>query len=667
MSDYSRMSLRVRLIVFLSGIVIHCQSTLIGQASAVPQNRDEMELSTHRAFATSNESPDCMIDGVRYETSFDCAVGRARLWSKQVHGSAVVELESGVNETKVGLQMSFSGGQTISIRGNGKGVFAGGSTLKIVSALTTAVISYPYLAPEQSSGYWSDLHLESFTIDANGKAPMCMDLYALRVAHLQDLSCSGATGARTWVRIGGYGSDIGGTVPKGMQGLAFQVIASDIFIYNNTAGPGADVIARVENGRIGGFSLQQSGQYRQPSTAPVLLKGARAGSRVCDVMPQGLEAHLIEDPAQPGMRKLASITSQTSGSGCAPDLHVAVPDMPPALYGIEIAATDSTFYDLTDDSVGISAGIVDRGSDGSVFYHPHAWNVRTMFEAWGHESIVDPEIDSVYQFGVRVRYGDSTVITRPAFIYVKHKAFEAAGDFFFDEGTSNTRIVDPVCLNLDLNEGYAQLSGPISQSYKAGGFVSPWTSHEKFQSGLQLAHNRSCRPVRKLDNGVTAQTFSFAEGEASGRRISFFVQNRKTTPATPLLVAVLPPAAAEHTMSARFELQGGRFGEMPVEVQATLVNSAVLPFRWKLSGPQRQLSCAHLIAYRQEDGRIDVYAALAGNSSATINVDMVQSPDILLAQEATQAVPTGKLMFDSGLPSVFPFQQPHDCCGRQLP
>jgi hypothetical protein len=318
-----------------------------------------------------------------------------------------------------------------------------------------------------------------------------MDLYALRVAHLTDLSCTGATGQRAWIRIGGYGEEIGGTVPKGKQGLAFQVMASDLFVYNGTTGPGAVVKAVVDHGVVTGYRIEDPGIYRQPSQVAVLLKGRTAGDSACEAMPTGLRGMLIADPQHPGLRKLFRITAETPGSGCSPNLHVAVPDLPPASFGIEIAATDSTFYDLTDDGVGAIAGIVDRGSDGTVFYHPHAWNVVDMFDAWGHDSLVDPEIDSVYAFGIRMRYGDSTTITRPAFIYLPHAAYAAVGDFHFDRESRNTRIVDPVCLSRNPNEGYTQLSG-VSGPFLFQDRASGSPSGPRVPEGLEIRSNRIC-------------------------------------------------------------------------------------------------------------------------------------------------------------------------------
>ena len=612
----------------------------------------------HKAFTVLDEAASCTVRGVPYETKLDCAFAHARDWSEQTQQAATVELGSGVYETKTGLQMSASGGPAVNIKGAGKGEFQGGTTIKLIAPLTTGVLTYPFLNPDRQSGYWSDLHLESFTVDVNGNAPMCMDLYALRVAHFSDLSCMGATGPRAWIRIGGYGADIGGTVPKGMQGLAFQVMAQDIFVFNNGAGPGAVVHPRVVGGRIAEYTVQPGGLYREKVRAPVLLKGPSAGDVPCAEMPQGLEAQLVEDGAHPGMRRLARVVAQSSGSGCKNLLHVVVPDMPQAQYGFEIAATDSTFYDLTDDSVGTVAAITDRGSDAAVFYHPHGWNTTDMMDAWGHDSIVDAEIDSIYGYGIRVRYGELTTITRPLFVYVKDSAYDAAGDFFFDEGSHNTRIVDPVCPNRSPNVGYARFAsrgGAFLPGYGSSRVAEgePWLGPRP--PGLTAEGALSCGSAAKLEPGVSVQD-GFGAGEAvRGREIQWSAINRGKTAATPFLLAVLPAAGLTQGNAAlRLTLAGGGLGAVPGEITATLMQGRLFSYRWRVSGRGESPKIVRLQAYRQADGKVNLYAALGAEASVAVKIDLVESPEILLMPEPEQLVPGGTLLFDSGDTAKYP-------------
>ena len=618
----------------------------------------QAEAPAHKPFAVLDEAPECTVHGVLYQTRLDCAFAHARDWSEQTQQVATVELGSGIYETRTGLQMSRQGGPTVNIKGAGKGEFQGGTTIKLIAPLTTGVLTYPFLSPARQSGYWSDLHLESFSVDANGMAPMCMDLYALRVAHFSDLSCMGATGPRAWVRIGGYGEDIGGTVPKGLQGLAFQVMAQDIFVYNNSAGPAATVRPRVVGGRIAEYTIESAGTYRNQTHAPVLLKGPVAGDVPCAEMPKGLEAELVEDSAHPGVRKLARIASASPGSGCKSPLHVTVPDMPEAQYGFEIAATDSTFYDLTDDSVGTVAAITDRGSDASVFYHPHGWSTTDMMDAWGHDSIVDAEIDSIYEYGIRVRYGNDTTITRPIFVYLKGPWYDAAGDFFFDEGSSNTRIVDQVCPNRPPNDGYARFASRGGAFLPGYGFPraakgQPWPGPRP--AGLIVEGSLSCGAERTLQPGVSVED-GFGAGDAvRGRELQWSATNRGRTAATPFLLAILPTATETQGSAAlRVTLAGGSLGAVPREITAMLAQGPRFSYAWRISGRGEAVKLVRLEAYRQADGRVNVYAALAAETSVAVKIDLVQDPDILLIPEPEQSAPMGALLFDSGDPGHYP-------------
>ncbi len=618
----------------------------------------EVDGPAHKAFVALEEAPQCAVHGIPYQTRLDCAFAHARDWSEQTQQVATVELGSGVYETRTGLQMSKQGGPAVNIKGEGKGEFQGGTTIKLIAPLTTAVLTYPFLSPDRQSGYWSDLHLESFSVDANGNAPMCMDLYALRVAHFSDLSCMGATGPRAWVRIGGYGADIGGTVPKGMQGLAFQVMAQDIFVYNNGAGPAARVHPRVVGGKIVEYTIESAGIYRNQAHAPLLLKGPVAGDVPCAEMPKELEAQLVEDGAHPGMRKLARITAASSGSGCKSLLHVTVPDMPQAQYGFEIAATDSTFYDLTDDSVGTVAAITDRGSQASVFYHPHGWNTTDMMDAWGDESIVDPEIDSIYGFGIRVRYGGSTTITRPLFVYLKGPEYDAAGDFYFDQGSRNTRIVDGVCPNRPPNKGYARFASVGGAFLPGYGSLrvaddEPWPGPRP--PGLTVEGALSCGGAGKLEPGVSVQDGFGAGDSVRGRELQWSATNRGRMAATPFLLAVLPAATQTQGSAAlRVTLGGGGLGAVPGEMTATLVQGRVFADRWRILGRGEPLKSVWLLAYRQADGKVNLYAALAAEASVAVKIDLVQDPEILLMPEPEQVVPGGTLLFDSGDPARYP-------------
>ncbi len=647
---------------FLGALTIFVSGSSVASPARGAIRSGESDAPTHKAFAVLDEGSSCTVRGVAYTTRLDCAFAHARDWSEQAQQAATVELASGIYETKTGLQMSGNGGPAVNIKGTGKGEFQGGTTIKLIAPLTTAVLTYPFLSPDRQSGYWSDLHLESFSIDANGNAPMCMDLYALRIAHLSDLSCLGATGSRAWIRIGGYSTEIGGTVPKGLQGLAFQVMASDIFLYNG-GGPGATVRPRVVDGRIAEYVIESAGLYRNQARAPVLLKGSTAGDVPCAVSPSGLEAQLVEDDAHPGMRKLLRITSATSGSGCKSLLHLAVPDMPQAQYGFEIAATDSTFYDLTDCSVGTVAAITDRGSDGTVFYHPHGWNVTDMMDAWGHDSIVDAEIDSIYEYGIRVRYGEFTTITRPSFVYLKDPAYDASGDFFLDEGSRNTRIVDPVCLSRQPNQGYARFASR-GGAFLPGYGSTRWPEGEFWPGprpiGLAVEGDRPCGPYPKLAPGLSVQD-GFGPGEAvRGRELEWSATNRGTTAATPFLLAVLPASAgAQDSASLRLTLAGGRLGAIPSEITATLVQGSPFHSSWRRPGQSEPPKLARLQAYRQRDGRVNLYVTLAAQASVTVKIDLVSDPEILLIPQPQQFEPAGTLLFDSGDPANYPPDASH--------
>jgi len=144
----------------------------------------------------------CTVNSVAYTTQFDCAFQTAYYAAQTQSASQTLELGNAVYLTNVGLQQSSV--YVVNVIGAAKTDTTeglnGGSVIRMNAAISNPVVTLPKLAtaPLRSSLVYRD-----FVIDANHKAPVCLDASSLRDSFFVTLP------AKTLpARITGYASAI---------------------------------------------------------------------------------------------------------------------------------------------------------------------------------------------------------------------------------------------------------------------------------------------------------------------------------------------------------------------------------------------------------------------------------------------------------------------------
>ena len=611
----------------------------------------------------------CTVASVDYSTPLDCAIAFARQYAASNKVPVSLELDAGTYETKVGFQGSTSHNQSVNIRGAGKSAFGGGTTVKLIAPLTTAVITYPPLPKE--GGYdrhWYDLRLEGFGIDANGMAPSCFKLYALGVAHLDDLGCRGATASgpgSSWVQIGGLPTRYGGDAPDGYQAIGFQVMANDIFVYHNAYATTSKIGATIVGGHVTAWPVLNSGNFREPIDQLVVVKGPNAGIPLCSVMPTNVLAHMIPDPAHKGLYKIGSVTSDTPGSGCSGTASIGITDMAAADYGFRIAATDSTFRDLTDDSVGRVAAISDRGSAATTFYGAHVFSIPTAFEVWGGATWNDSEVDLVTKSGFYFRYGSHTIVNNTKFVSVTGPAYGSVADYVFNDGVTDTTISGQSCNPLNPNPGYVQFVGttgafdlgygPQTPSAKAAGIHRA----HLLPTNLTVRDAPPCVHSPTVDPGVAIESPRM-NSTLNPRTMSVTISNLSAAITRPILIAELPPYIDGQGAGSglRITVSGGAFGAKQLTDVMTLRNGSKFFYSHKPSGDQSQRGNIPISAWRQEDGSVKIYAQVDVHCSSVVTVDMVLDGETHLEPAVYQETATGTSVFNSGDTAKYSYESP---------
>ena len=601
-------------------------------------------------------------------------------WSSLLSGttlgtSASLTLPANTSTTNSGFSLPSGGPFSITLNGQGTGEFHGGSTLQATAALTAPVVNIPAYPTSQSNDYNSNAHLANFTIHANNQPVACLAAYGIRASTFDNLSCLNSQATRSWVNIGGLASSIGGPVASGYNHGGFQDFVHNLFIFNNGYAASAQLTVAPASGVISSssFTIVNAGNFRQPGPIPIYLKGATAGAVLCATPPQNVRGVLTYNSST-GLYNLTSVTVGTNGTGCnAATINAFAADQPPAQYGFEINTTDSTTYDVQNDSVGQSAGIIDRGSLTSAQYHSHVWDTNVGLSLWGNDYQDFPEIDSVYGIGIDFAYGTGSIISHPAFIYPASPtgthAFDSVADYQVEAGATQMVITDSQCETINPNPGYVQLldntSGtPVAKdvgygvknaSLSAAGIPSPMA----LPQGMVMRNAPPCSAAPTYQSGVFVDSVPDWSTKAD-RQLTFSAGNLSASTATPFLVAELYPYTNGkfNRSSLRITLTAGTSqGQLvnPFLDEITLGNTGSgLVYVHYPRGNSALNGSAYIQAYTQTNGAVNIYLVLATMGAGVVHIDQVSDPDTHLEVQPTQQAATGTLVFDSSAPSTYP-------------
>jgi hypothetical protein len=577
------------------------------------------------------------------KSQFDVAKDTALAWIASTSAPAVLQLGDDIYTTCTGVQMPTSPIKALSIVGQGKGEMGKGTTIKASCSLK-AIINYPALP---SGNWWSNVEIAHLTLDGNDQAQSCMDLEALRVSRIEDISCTKAIGDDHWVQIGDPNP------PKGIQSTGFQIMVDDLFVFNNAtaATQWAHVQPSVQAGSLSGYSVTDGGLYRQKGTAPVQLIGYGAGSQPCKVMPTGVLAHLEPDPGTKGaMNRVASITQDTPGSGCTDAIYAHVLDIPKAKYGIQLAITDSTLKDLTVDTVGTTAAIASMIGGANVFLHAHAWQSPVLFQTAGNDVWIAPECDLAvhYCFVFKGRYSS---VTDPIFYWSRSNdpAFQGSGSYFSDVSGSDTQISSEDC------GGNLQDSGGFQQ------FVAPEgpleLGSQSFAKRFAVLGGRSCHSATHLPQGVSVESARVGSAEQgvllNGELHNFSVATLPGSSMQMFLIANLPTAnaAAHQDAAVAIRLLGGAAGGGRYTGEFTFTNNgSSLSASQTGWGDQAAKKYAGVQAFTSTTGGFDLYLFVGpGHAAANVTVEMPSGPATIYANPELK-MPTGRQVFSSLTP-----------------
>ena len=584
------------------------------------------------------------------KSQVDVAIAAALQWIAQNNKPAELDLGADIYETCTGVQMPASGPyRALTIIGVGKGEFGKATTLKATCALK-AVVSFPNLPAGQ---YWSNVELRHVTVDANHMAESCMDLDTLRVAHIEDISCTGATGSDHWVEIGNTDRS------NGKHGTGLQVMVNDLFVYNNATGAAQWAKAQVQpsNGSLGSFQIINGGSYRQSGSVPVVLMGYGGGATPCAHMPSAVTAHLQPIPGSPDkFSTVSSITQSGQASGCAGPIYVQVPDLPAATYGIKVAVTDSSLYDLAVDSVGTTAAIVNFLGGEDVFVHAHAWQTPVLFQSYGADTWISPECDNPIHYCFAFK-GKGAVVINPAFYWFERTSTQLAGSgaYFSDTSASDTQISHEFCgINPQDSGGYQRFvsaSGPLA-------IGSPG-----FNTKFSVLDGRDCTSPEQLSSAISVSSKrveSAVDGALLNNELrNFSALTHDGTSSYAFLLASLPGGTGATDSAVTVKFMGGQGGKPRVYEELLFENGGSgFNYSWKYLGNTSVMNYAGISAYKQPDGSIQIYQFVGPSFGVgSVSVEQAQGRATTIYANPALRQPSGTRVFYSADPKSFPAQQ----------
>ena len=389
------------------------------------------------------------------DSAFNAAVAYMATGGSQVNG-ATVDLGHTLwpvcNLQQGWVLPHASGGAGISIAGSEQ--VGAGVTLQCAVARTTlpsgsqpgSTVSQAFLwEPVPATYSLTSYHDHDFVIDANSQASACMDMEgSTYVSSFENLACNGAAGDGTAtansIRFGNS------AYPN--QSWTFQAFLSNIVTApTGSAGTGAALTATSAGGGAPAFTVTAGGSGYSANTIVYLDGSTATAGAACTNM----------GPYTPTIAS-GAITAVTGAGTCTAGatLYVHVYDPVQAIkYGMYLdRITDSTFKDL-QPSNGTLAGLYLTGGNDTVI-HPHTccYMPDAIIDN-GSNTYSQVEPDTVGQYGMRFTANSSSSVVATQFEW--NASEPGAGGYYFDNTTTNVKIIGDNCSTTQTAGGYSQV------------------------------------------------------------------------------------------------------------------------------------------------------------------------------------------------------------------
>lgn len=321
----------------------------------------------------------CTIGGTTYTTNGDCAFYSAVSLAIATNNS--VDLSFGDNYYNACAEwIEPTGFFTVNLIGTStRSSFIN----KVCSTPTSPVIFKG--EPIQ----FGNLVIRDITIQANGKANSCMDLWGLEAPYLARVNCNGVlAGSDHAIQIG---EGVGHYTLGGAEGAVIDQLTVSAPLQAGTIQ--ATITPTVVGGVLTALSCGTTcGTYDTNGTAyiKVFFLGFGHGNVPCTTMPTA--------NATIAGTAISSFTITNGGAGCTGTLDVQAYESFPINVGIELNLSDSTVRDI-QSFVGTTAAITSTGGN-TVFIHPHPTATAIGLQDFANSTIEGIECDTIAQYCV---------------------------------------------------------------------------------------------------------------------------------------------------------------------------------------------------------------------------------------------------------------------------
>jgi hypothetical protein len=397
-------------------------------------------------YADGYPAAGCTVGSTATTTELDCAVATADAWILTNNAGAKLVLGSGTYYTCSGILLPSLNGYfgTLSIQGASQ-------EQTIISQSCTITNAVIYHA-DAINGNLSRLLLRDFRINANQKAPSCMDIFGVNESKIENINCSGASGTDHFLKIGD-------TPANGSNGQVYQTPVSNVYITGKPLPVFASVTANVVGGSITSYTVTNGGS-NYGSTNQVYLLGYGYSKNPCQVMPTSTVTVVG------GV--VTAVTPVTTGSNCSGTITVMISSLPAAAYGIVFGNfTDNTLYDVATGGVGTTAAIEVLEGD-NVFYHFHPNGSPIGVSDYGN-AYYGTECDSMYEFCFDVEGG--TGIFGTTFTWNDATAYPLSAGYYISPNAFNAKIIGSMQCLTNVPAGYVQFwnqYGPVTSALPSG-------------------------------------------------------------------------------------------------------------------------------------------------------------------------------------------------------
>ncbi|WP_161557453.1 glycosyl hydrolase family 28-related protein [Acidisarcina polymorpha] len=397
-------------------------------------------------YADGYPAAGCTVGSTVYTTELDCAAATADAWIAANNAGAKLVLGPGIYATCSGLILPSLNGYFGSLS------IQGASQEQTIISQTCTIANAVIYHADAINGNLSRLLLRDFRVNANQKAPSCMDIFGVNESKIENINCSGAGGSDHFMKIGD-------TPANGSNGQVYQTPVSNVYITGNPLPSFATVTANVVGGSVTSYTVT-SGGSNYGSTNQVYLLGYGYSKNPCQVMPTATVTVVG------GV--VTAVTPVTTGSNCSGAITVMISSLPAAAYGIVFGNfTDNTLYDVATGGVGTTAAIEVLEGD-NVFYHFHPNGSPVGVSDYGN-AYYGTECDSMYEYCFDVEGG--TGIFGTTFTWNNATAYPLSAGYYISPNAFNAKIIGSMQCLTNVPSGYVQFwnqYGPVTSALPSG-------------------------------------------------------------------------------------------------------------------------------------------------------------------------------------------------------